>query len=581
MFLKNPMDDILHYCLITPRDSRDKAINEALCHFFQSFPYFRSLLTLHTNYGHIMYTSLIKGLVFKSYKKGDIIVKENDTVNAMLILVSGTAVTYKSTKALRRCSNAGIRIDVPLEIEKHNTQGCVLSPVEITKVKKHPHCIQAKTQCIIGELPLMEYTLIFEKTQLLEKASLSTFIDKLKIFNDLAKSKGYINKFLNIVVKRRYDKNNIVVHKGEDIKSFFIIRQGVFQVILPASKTYLNTIDLNCFRSEEEEKNERFTSERVHEFKDSYRENVKYKLLNLTEGEMFGVIETHLGKRTYMFDLVCKEDESEILEVDLQYFNGEVKKYLSKAFEEQIKHQICFLDKRITQIRSTERRKGNKNKYIITILNKIEEHNSQKGITITTYKTTGSNNEGVMKDIYAALSPKLNPHNNMKRLKVVENNLGMNAHNKHANQRKGNGYKNIPFFWKTEMICKDNNGELNKVYKKSLSPRIGVYYNNNSNSNALCLQKSCLSRSSTAKCKKIKKISRNVNKEEHTRNLKLNTICNSNSSMNNNCVTNVKKCARSNSVCNSYEVNKKFFLKTNTSILTTNNKQVHFICPQA
>ena len=576
MFLKNPMDDILHYCLTTPRDNRDKAINEALCHFFQSFPYFRSLLSLHTNYGHIMYTSLIKALVFKSYKKGEIIVKENDTVNAMLILVSGTAVTYKQqSKTLRRCSNvndSGIRVDAQLNnIEKLNTQGCVLSPGEITKVKKHPHCIQAKTPCIIGELPLMEYTLIFEKTQLLEKASLSTFVDKLKIFNDLAKSKGYINKFLDVVVKRRYDKNNIVVHKGEAIKSFFIIRQGVFQVILPASKTYLNTIDLNCFRSEEEEKNERFTSERVHEFKDSYRENVKYKLLNLTEGEMFGVIEMHLGRRNYMFDLVCKEDESEILEVDVEYFNGEVKKYLSKMFEEKIQHQICFLDKRIRQIRSMERRKGNKNKYIRTILSKIEEHNSQKGITIYNNKTTiGNNNEGIMKNIYAALSPKVNPHNNMKRLKVVENNLGAST------QRKGNCYKSIPFFWKTEMI---HNGEV----KKSLSPRIGVYYYNNNN--AVGLQKSPFSRPGTAKCKKIKKFMRNVNKdnEHHTHNLKVNTICNSNSSRNNhnNYVTNVKKCARSNSVCNSYEVNKKFFLKTNTSILTTNNKKLNFICPQS
>jgi hypothetical protein len=212
-----------------------------------------------------------------------------------------------------------------------------------------------------------------------------------------------------------------------------------------------------------------------------------------------------------------------------------------------------------------ERRKGNRNKYIRTILNKIEEHNAQKGIT--TY-----NNEGIMKDIYAALSPKVNPHNNMKRLKVVENNLGAST------QRKGNCYKSIPFFWKTEMI---HNAEL----KKSLSPRIGVYYYN-SNSNTQCLQKSPFSRSGTAKCKKIKKFMRNVNKDnnEHhyTRTLKVNTICNSNSSKNNNnCVTNVKKCARSNSVCNSYEVNKKFFLKTNTSILTTNNKKLNFICPQS
>ena len=269
-----------------------------------------------------------------------------------------------------------------------------------------------------------------------------------------------------------------------------------------------------------------------------------------------------------MFDLVCKEDESEILEVDVGYFNGEVKKYLSKMFEEKIQHQICFLDKRIRQIRSMERRKGNRNKYIRTILNKIEEHNSQKGITIYSNKTTiGNNNEGMMKDIYAALSPKVNPHNNMKRLKVVENNLGAST------QRKGSCYKSIPFFWKTEMIH-------NAEGKKSLSPRIGVYYNNN----AVGLQKSPFSRPSTAKCKKIKQFMRNVNKdnEYHTRNLKVNTICNSNSSRNNNnCVTNVKKCARSNSVCNSYEVNKKFFLKTNTSILTTNNKKLNFICPQS
>ena len=566
MFLKNPMDDILHYCLTTPKDSRDKAINEALCHFFQSFPYFRSLLSTHKTYGHVMYISIIKSLNFKSYKPKDIIVKENDTVNAMIFLITGTTITYKSIRALRRTSNIhNTRTSsIQFEIEHLNTQGSVLSPLEITKTKKHPHRIQAKTHCITAELPITEYTLIFEKTQFLEKASLITFIENLRIFNSFAQSSNYINEFIDVVNKKRYNKNNIVVHKGDALKSLFIIRQGMFQIIFTTSKRYLNTIDLRCFRSDEEERHERFTSERVHEFKDSYNEVIKYKLLNLTEGDMFGLIENHLGKKTYVFDLVCKADESEIIEVDLKYFNYEIKKYLLQSFEDKVIHQMHFLQNRIKQIKHIEKKKGNRNKYILAILNKIDTHNINKGIKPTyemISKTEEDKNKSIIHNIYKAVSPKYisrkknNNNKNIKKFTIKE--ISYTSPKRVV--------KRIPFLWETEKTFRDGDYSNNcsNEYNKSFS----VKYMRKKNSD-----------NSFRQCR-LFTMKSYMNKDYNVMSDKRgNVSCSGDGRI--SAVNRLYK--RKGSDDNEemmFEVNKKFFLRTNTSMLIKNNKKVTFICP--
>lgn len=568
MYLNNPMNDILRTCLSTPRDNRSKTTNDSLCHFFLSFPYFRSLLSSHKTYGHVMYISIIKSLNFKSYKPKDIIVKENDTVNAMIFLITGTTITYKSIRALRRTSNIhNIRTSssIPFEIEHLNTQGSVLSPLEITKTKKHPHRIQAKTPCITAELPITEYTLIFEKTQFLEKASLITFIEDLRIFNSSAQSSNYINEFIDIVNKKRYNKNNIVVHKGDALKSLFIIRQGVFQIIFTTSKRYLNTIDLRCFRSDEEERHERFTSERVHEFKDSYNEIIKYKLLNLTEGDMFGLIENHLGKKAYVFDLVCKADESEIIEVDLKYFNYEVKKYLLQSFEDKVIHQMHFLQNRIKQIKHIEKKKGNRNKYILAILNKIDTHNINKGIKPTyemISKTEEDKNKSIVHNIYKAVSSKYisrkknNNNKNIKKFTIKE--ISYTSPKRVV--------KRIPFLWETEKTFHDGDYSNNccNEYNKSFSVK---YMRKKSGDN------------SSRQCR-LFTMKSYMNKDYNAMsdNKRGNVSCSVDGRM--NAVNRLYKRKGSNDNEEMmFEVNKKFFLRTNTSMLIQNNKKVTFICP--
>ena len=531
-----------------------------------------------------MYISIIKSLHFKSYKPKDIIVKENDTVNSMIFLITGTTITYKSIRALRRTSNIlNIRASIPFEIEHFNTQGSILSPIEITKTKKHPHRIQAKTHCITAELPITEYTLIFEKTQFLEKVSLITFIEELRIFNTSAKTKNYINDFIDVVNKKRYNKNNIVVHKGDIIKSLFIIRQGVFQITFTTSKRYLNTIDLRCFRTEEEEKHERFTSERVHEFKDSYKEVIKYKLLNLTEGDMFGLIENHLGKKVYVFDLVCKADESEIIEIDLDYFNYEVKKYLLQSFEEKVIHQMHFLENRIKQIKHIEKKKGNKNKYILTILNKIDTHNINKGIKPTyemISKTEEDKNKSIVHNIYKAISPKYIPrkknnnnNKNIKKFKIKE--ISYTSPKRLI--------KSIPFLWETEKTfrdgyCLNNSNEHNKSYNmKSFSAKYGMMNNKSNDNNKQCRLFTMKSYNNkdysglNGSCWSVIKKSRNDKRG--------NVSCSSSDVKSHTVKSLYKRKGSNDNEEMMFEVNKKFFLRTNTSMLIKNNKKVTFICP--
>ena len=382
---RSPLKDILHYCVLTPREDRNKNFNESLCTLFQTYPYFKSLLHDNKKYGHLMFYSIIKNLIFKEYKKGEPICKCNDVISSMLILISGTANVYKPPqKFKKKPSQEGegmtkfkfllknlFSAGLTKEFDHCVYQGNVLGLEDISKVKKRPRLIEAKTDCIVGELPLTDYTLIFERTQLLEKTSISYFLENLKLFKNV--KKRFINKFQDWLTKSCYNKGESVVKKGQPYKTIYIIRKGMFQVTLRTTKKYINTIDLNCFNSSQREELERFSTQRKFELKNSYEEECEYKIVNLGFGEMFGQIEYKLGLSSYFFDVKCDEDNSEILEIDFERFTKESTKYFLDIFDKETTNQMIFFQNRINHIKNVDKSKGNQNKYISTILHHIEK----------------------------------------------------------------------------------------------------------------------------------------------------------------------------------------------------------------
>ena len=109
--------------------------------------------------------------------------------------------------------------------------------------------------------------------------------------------------------------------------------------ISPIDLTTINTI-----------KNERFTSHNNHELKQSYIEEIEYKLFQLGPGEFIGDIEYNEKLDKYIFDVKCLVNSSEIFQINLDFFNKKVPLTILNRFKEISLNQIVIINDRINNI---------------------------------------------------------------------------------------------------------------------------------------------------------------------------------------------------------------------------------------
>lgn len=375
---------IMDYCVNTPRENRSKRVNEFLYNHFQSFPYFKELLEEHTLYGSLMYVSIIKYLTIKKIPKGEPIWKFGETVSSIFIIISGQVNYYRPPPKYKKKMDGDTpgmqKIKMLFKFLFSSTlnkmldhvvnKGYALGVDQLYKYRRRPQTVEAKTDCIVGELSITDYKFIFERTEVLEKTSISYFIEGLTPFQGSKKSLR--KKFQGILTKKHFKKGDLVIKKGDPFKTFYIIREGSFQLSLTTTTTFFNNFDCSFFSKDAEL--ERFSTVRQFELKDEYEEENEYKLVNLGKGELFGEIEYKFGLKKYFFNVKCESDGSEVLEVNLEKFKEitQGKAFLQK-FDDEINKQISFIQKRILQIRSVKQKKGNRNKYISTIIQKLDK----------------------------------------------------------------------------------------------------------------------------------------------------------------------------------------------------------------
>ena len=82
--------------------------------------------------------------------------------------------------------------------------------------------------CVIGEISLNDYFLVFEKTEILEKTDVLDLFRSLKIFEKC--HNDFLLLFYDKINKKRYKKNDFVCRRGEKFNKIFIIRTGNFQL---------------------------------------------------------------------------------------------------------------------------------------------------------------------------------------------------------------------------------------------------------------------------------------------------------------------------------------------------------------
>lgn len=560
----NSLKDILKFCVNNPREERNKHLNEKLCLLFQTYPYFKGLLANNKSYGHLMYYSIIKNLIFKEKKKDEPICKYNEVISSMLILISGTAKVYKPPQKYKKNKSKGglskftfllknlISAEMCKEVDYIVTEGNVLGNEDITKVSKRPRLIEAKTDCIIGELPLTDYTLIFERTQLLEKTSITHFLENLKIFSHVKKS--FITIFQEMLTKKTYNKNDQVIRRGDPYKAFYIVRKGMFQLSLKTTKKFINTMDLSCFTTNTQEALDRFYTQKKFELKNSYEEICEYRIVNLGFGELIGQIEYKLGLAKYFFDVKCQIDNSELLEVNIDMLKNNSSKMFLNSLDAEIVKQMEFVQNRINEIKAYNKKKGNKNKYISAIIDKIDK---RKSLSLSLQKRKNKSSTGHKKKsnnlIYKVCFQKTNITSN----KLEEMNfLSTNYTNTYTPKKSK---KTLRLLSSSNSKIKQRNKNINVFGNQNEIRPYTSKYNSREEKNRSLFHNSIISSSTLEKTNiypylsPIKSNTSIVNQPQRL--------------LSENNKLKYSKCL---------EVNKNFFLKNNTSILSNKLESIFY-----
>ena len=231
--------------------------------------------------------------------------------------------------------------------------------------------VETKTHCIIGFLSKHDYKYIFEKTDLLKRNDIFSFLKSLKILKEI-NNEVIINNIYNAIKEKKIFRGEYLVKKGEEANKFFIIRKGDFQVNLNKRQKIVNNFnDLNYFGHyslAEKSKNIKY------ELKNYYFNEEKYKIVTYGEGEIIGDIELYLNSKKYLVDIFCNTDSSLVYEIDLNNFNIHSNKTMKKLLLKEGKEKLEYFKKRIHDIKSINSKKiNNINRFKEIISNKIEE----------------------------------------------------------------------------------------------------------------------------------------------------------------------------------------------------------------
>ena len=230
------------------------------------------------------------------------------------------------------------------------------------KIPKRLYKVEAISKCILGELSKTDYTLIFERTEVLEKTSILYFLENLNILQKFIGT-NFFENFLSMTTLIKYNYGDIVIHKGNLFKTFYIIRSGSFSLSLYTNKKSISLLDLTLMKNNIKK---RFTTQRNFELKESHLEETEYKLFNLGPGEIFGDMEFNFGLQHYIFDVKCIVDNSEVFEINMEKFNKEVPSFFLKEFKIESDKQLDLIIERIKEIKILQRKSmiKTRNKYL-------------------------------------------------------------------------------------------------------------------------------------------------------------------------------------------------------------------------
>ena len=457
---------------------RSKKDNQILYNELQNLPCFQKILKNNEN-GELMYSNIIKRMEIKIIKGGEPLYRHKENITNMSFILEGRIVVYKKPKEYKIKKNKNQKnkfrfIDKIVNAFENSLSSHIFKNpdyfvnkgesygfYDMKKQKREVLTEAASNFCIVGELSLNDYMVIFEKTEFLVKQDILDFLSGLKIFENV--DFDFFDNIYNKITKKKYKKNEFVCKKNDQSDNLIIIKKGDFKLYFYSKIKFFNFYDLSSFNKGEVISSGNTKKNLNYQINNNYDENIEYHLINMGKGEVFGDIEFTYQIPNYFFNLQCDMDNSETLEIpinELFFFSSEeLKQQIRFVTNEKIQLYI----NRIEEIKNVNLKMQNKqNQYKNLILLKIKKSKGKLSDKEKKNSLNQSNNKK-LRIQYTRKNISISPDKNNK--KSESSNPSTNVSTK--NLKKISQYPQLIEFHKIS----NNERSFNKI-KPNLMPKI-------------------------------------------------------------------------------------------------------------
>ena len=457
---------------------RSKKDNQILYNELQNLPCFQKILKNNEN-GELMYSNIIKRMEIKIIKGGEPLYRHKENITNMSFILEGRIVVYKKPKEYKIKKNKNQKnkfrfIDKIVNAFENSLSSHIFKNpdyfvnkgesygfYDMKKQKREVLTEAASNFCIVGELSLNDYMVIFEKTEFLVKQDILDFLSGLKIFENV--DFDFFDNIYNKITKKKYKKNEFVCKKNDQSDNLIIIKKGDFKLYFYSKIKFFNFYDLSSFNKGEVISSGNTKKNLNYQINNNYDENIEYHLINMGKGEVFGDIEFTYQIPNYFFNLQCDMDNSETLEIpinELFFFSSEeLKQQIRFVTNEKIQLYI----NRIEEIKNVNLKMQNKqNQYKNLILLKIKKSKGKLSDKEKKNSLNQSNNKK-LRIQYTRKNISISPDKNNK--KSESSNHSTNVSTK--NIKKISQYPQLIEFHKIS----NNERSFNKI-KPNLMPKI-------------------------------------------------------------------------------------------------------------
>lgn len=361
-----------------PPESRTQNNINYLYQECKKLKFFKNLIQTNEK-SQLMIREIVSRIEFSMFQKGKIIYSINEPIINMLFIFEGEINIYKRNIP-EKYSNKRPAVSPKkfpdkntLQIDYTLSKGEEYGKEEIKKEKREIK-VEANTKCIIGFLSTQDWTLIFEKTNLLERNDIKDFLNKINIFKDI--NLILLNNFCDVIEIKKIQKGDFLVKKGDPFDKIYIIRYGSFNIFFNTKIKITTEFDLTSF-SNQKKRSE--SASIKYKFEKNCYDKLKYQIITLFKGEFIGDIEYYLGKEKYVLFAKCTGDDSEVIEINLKRFESICNKRMKFIFMKEVKNKIEYFEKRCQEIKKVHKNKqfGLKNRYKLMIIKNIEDDNKE------------------------------------------------------------------------------------------------------------------------------------------------------------------------------------------------------------